>query len=61
MRLHGIAPTESEVTTFYSALIQRPCLSQVRLVNSNERVDLDHKMREFEITFTINLDPQEAS
>lgn len=60
MRLRGIAPTESEVTTFYSKLIQRSCLSQVRLVHSNEKVDVDHKMREFEITFTINLDPQDA-
>lgn len=60
LRLRGIAPTESEVTAFYSRLIQRPCLSQVRLVNSNEKVDAEHKMREFEITFSINLDPQDV-
>jgi hypothetical protein len=60
LRLRGIAPTESEVTTFYSHLIQRPCFSQVRLVNSNEKVDVDHKMREFEVTLTINLDPQDS-
>lgn len=60
IRLRGIAPTESEVTTFYSRLIQRPCFSQVRLVNSNEKVDAEHKMREFEINFAINLDPQDG-
>jgi hypothetical protein len=60
IRLRGIAPTESEVTTFYSKLIQRPCFSQVRLVNSNEKIDVDHKMREFEVGFTINLDPQDS-
>lgn len=59
LRLRGIAPTESEVTNFYSKLIQRPFLSQVRLVNSNEKVEADHKMREFEISLSINLDPQE--
>ena len=61
LRLHGIAPTEGEVTAFWSRLMAQPSFSAVRLVNSNEKVDADHKMREFEITFNINLDPQGAS
>jgi hypothetical protein len=61
LRLRGIAPTEGEVTAFWSRLMARPSFSAVRLVNSNERVDADHKMREFEITLNINLDPQGAS
>lgn len=61
LRLHGIAPTEGEVTAFWSRLMAEPSFSAVRLVNSNERIDADHKMREFEITFNINLDPQGAS
>lgn len=60
LRLRGIAPTEAEVTNFYSKLIQRPFFSTVRLVNSNEKVEADHKMREFEVTFSINLDPPES-
>lgn len=58
LRLHGVAPTEGEVTTFWSRLMARPSFSAVRLVNSTEKVDGDHKMREFEITFSIDLDPQ---
>lgn len=61
LRLRGIAPTEGEVTAFWSRLMSCPSFSAVRLVNSNEKIEGDHKMREFEITFSISLDPQGAS
>jgi hypothetical protein len=61
LKLRGIAPTEGEVTTFWSRLIQRPFMSQVRLVNSTEKIDGDHKMRVFEITLNIALDAKEGA
>lgn len=54
--LKGVAPTESEVTAFWSRLIQRPFYTDVRLVNSVERTSGDHRWRYFEITLAIPLD-----
>jgi len=54
--LKGVAPTESEVTAFWSRLIQRPFLTEVRLVNSVERRNGEHRWRYFEITVAIPLD-----
>jgi Tfp pilus assembly protein PilN len=54
--LKGLAPTESEVTAFWSRLIQRPFFTEVRLVNSVERTSGEHRWRYFEITLAIPLD-----
>ena len=54
--LKGIAPTESEVTAFWSRLIQRPFFTDVRLVNSVERRNGEHRSRYFEITLSIPLE-----
>lgn len=56
LNLKGIAPTESEVTAFWSRLIQRPFFNEVRLVNSVERRNGDHRWRSYEITLAIPLD-----
>lgn len=56
MALKGVAPTESEVTAFWSRLIQRPYFTEVRLVNSVERTSGEHRWRYFEITLAIPLD-----
>lgn len=56
LRLQGIAPTESEVTAFWSRLIQRPFFTEVRLVNSVERRNGEHRWRSFEVTLAIPLD-----
>jgi Fimbrial assembly protein (PilN) len=61
LKLRGVAPTEAEVTALWSRLIERPFLSQVRLVNSTEKVDGEHKMREFEMTLSISLDAREGA
>jgi hypothetical protein len=56
MALKGVAPTESEVTAFWSRLIQRPFFTEVRLANSVERTSGEHRWRYFEITLAIPLD-----
>ncbi len=54
--LKGVAPTESEVTAFWSRLIQRAFFTEVRLVNSVERRSGEHRWRYFEVTMSIPLD-----
>ncbi len=56
LNLKGIAPTESDVTAFWSRLIQRPFFTEVRLVNSIERRNGEHRWRSYEITLAIPLD-----
>ena len=56
MNLKGVAPTESEVTAFWSRLIQRAFFTEVRLVNSAEKSSGDHGWRSFEVTLAIPLD-----
>jgi hypothetical protein len=56
MTVKGVAPTESEVTAFWSRLIQRPFFTEVRLVNSIEKTNGEHRWRSFEVTLAIPLD-----
>lgn len=56
LNIKGVAPTESDVTAFWSRLIQRPYFTDVRLVNSIERRSNDHRWRSFEISLAIALD-----
>ncbi len=56
VRFVGVAPTEVDVTTFYGKLADRTFLENLRLVQSSEKRDRDHVMREFEIMFSIPLD-----
>jgi Tfp pilus assembly protein PilN len=54
-RLHGVAPTDVEVGDFLARLSGRPLFSDLELSYSHERTDSGRVMREFEITFAIDL------
>ena len=56
LKVCGIAPTEAEVTTFWTRLAALPFLEQVKLVNTDESREGDHLMRKFQVTFAIRLD-----
>lgn len=54
-RMHGVAPTDVDVGDFLAHLTGRPLFSEVDLAYSHERADSGRVMREFEITFAIDL------
>ena len=56
LKVCGVAPTEAEVTAFWTRLATLPFLEQVKLVNTDESTDGDRVMRKFELTFAIRLD-----
>lgn len=58
LKVSGVAPTEAEVTTFWTRLAALPFLEQVKLINTDESRQGDHLMRKFEVTFVIRLDFQ---
>lgn len=57
VKLLGVAPSNTEVATFIAGLYTVPFLDQVSYVNSRDVYDSDHKLREFTVTFCINLNP----
>jgi Tfp pilus assembly protein PilN len=54
IRLEGIAPTDNDVANFLTALTRVPFFEDVAMDYSRDRAD-GHVMREFEITFSVNL------
>ncbi|MEA2736644.1 MAG: type pilus assembly protein PilN [Humisphaera sp.] len=54
-RMHGVAPTDMDLGEFLAKLTGRPFFKNVELMYSHERQDRGHVMREFEVTFTMDL------
>jgi len=54
-RMHGVAPTDTDLGEFLHKLTGRPFFKNVELLYSHERQDRGHVMREFEITFAMEL------
>lgn len=54
-RMHGVAPTDVDLAEFLAKLTARPFFKNVELLYSHERQDRGHLMREFEVTFTMDL------
>ena len=54
-KMHGVAPTDTDLGEFLHKLTGRPFFKNVELLYSHERQDRGHVMREFEITFTMDL------
>lgn len=54
-RLHGVAPTDTDLGEFLHKLTSKPFFKKVELLYSHERRDRRHVMREFEITFVMDL------
>ena len=54
-RMHGVAPTDTDLGEFLHKLTGRPFFKSVELLYSHERQDRGHVMREFELTFNMEL------
>jgi hypothetical protein len=54
-RMHGVAPTDTDLGEFLHKLTGRPYFKNVELLYSHERQDRGHVMREFELTFQMEL------
>jgi len=54
-RMHGVAPTDTDLGEFLHKLTGKPFFKNVELLYSHERQDRGHVMREFELTFTMDL------
>lgn len=55
VRLLGVAPSNSDLATFVAGLASQPFLEQVALPYSKNVYDSGHVLREFSITFSMNL------
>ena len=54
-RMHGVAPTDTDLGEFLHKLTGKPFFKDVELLYSHERQDRGHVMREFELTFMMDL------
>jgi Tfp pilus assembly protein PilN len=54
-RLHGVAPSDTDLGEFLHKLTGRPFFKNVELLYSHERQDRGHVMREFQLTFVMEL------
>jgi len=57
MRIVGVAPTDLDLSTFIGNMERIPYFSDGQLANSQGRFESGHVMREFDVTFTMDLDP----
>jgi Tfp pilus assembly protein PilN len=55
IRLDGIAPTDDDVANFLTGLSRVPFFDDVAMNYSRDRTDNGHVMRDFEVTFSVNL------
>lgn len=55
IRMQGVAPTDSELATFLAKLTAKPFFSSVAVTYSRPRTEDGHLMREFEVTFALDL------
>lgn len=55
VRVLAVAPTDLDMVNFLTGLSGVNCFEQVAPTFARDRVESDHMMREFEVTFLINL------
>jgi hypothetical protein len=55
VRLRGVAPTDVDLAEFLKRLNEVPYFENVAGFNAKDRSENGHMMREYEITFAINL------
>ncbi len=55
MRMQGVAPTDSDLASFLAKLTAKPFFSNVAVTYSRPRQEDGHAMREFEVTFALDL------
>lgn len=56
VRLKGVAPTDVDLANFLTGLSEYRFFEQISLVGAGGLSEAGHLMREFEVTFFINLD-----
>jgi len=59
--LHGIAPGEVAVANVLAGISKQPLFRHVNLTYAKDRPDQEATVREFEVTFVINLDDAAAA
>ena len=55
VRLTGVAPTDVDLANFLAGLTSLPFLQQISLVRADDKTDTGHLLREFEVTFLVDL------
>jgi hypothetical protein len=60
IKLVGIAPSDVEVANFLAGLTAKPYFDQVAMTYARDRISDARIMREFEVTFVINLSGSKA-
>lgn len=55
VRLRGVAPTDVDLAEFLKRLNEVPYFENVAGFNAKDRSESGHMMREYEVTFAINL------
>jgi Fimbrial assembly protein (PilN) len=58
VKITGVAPTDVEVAEFLTRLTGKPFFEDVRMTGSKPRLDNGHVMREFEVSFSMNLNAE---
>jgi len=59
--LRGIAPGELAVANVLAGISKQPLFRHVNLTYAKDRQEQDATVREFEVSFVINLDPEAAA
>ena len=55
IKLRGVTPDDGDIGTLLSQLQKRQFFEQVNVTSIQNRIDDGHRMREFEVTFSMNL------
>src|SRR5688572_2741657 len=55
VKLIGVAPTDVDIASFLTKLTAKPVFDNISMTRSKERPESGHVMREFEVTFGMDL------
>jgi hypothetical protein len=55
VKLIGVAPTDVDIASFLTKLTAKPVFDSISMTRSKERPENGHVMREFEVTFGMEL------
>ena len=55
LRLNGVAPTDLDLAEFLAKLTGKPFFKQVDLIRAQDKLESGHVMREFEVSFVLDL------
>ena len=61
IKLKGVTPTDVDLANFLGQLSSVPYFENILMTYAKDRTDTGHTMREFEVTFTMNLNAPQAN